>query len=77
MLEKMKEMVADQLNVDVAEITAETSFKDDLGADSLDLFELVMALEEEYNVEIPSEDLEKLTTVGAVMDYLKSKGVEE
>ncbi len=77
MLEKMKEMVADQLNVDAVEITAETSFKDDLGADSLDLFELVMALEEEYNVEIPSEDLEKLTTVGAVMDYLKSKGVEE
>ena len=77
MLEKMKEMVADQLNVDAAEITAETSFKDDLGADSLDLFELVMALEEEYNVEIPSEDLEKLTTVGAVMDYLKSKGGEE
>ena len=77
MLEKMKEMVVDQLNVDAAEITAETSFKDDLGADSLDLFELVMALEEEYNVEIPSEDLEKLTTVGAVMDYLKSKGVEE
>ena len=77
MLEKMKEMVADQLNVDAAEITAETSFKDDLGADSLDLFVLVMALEEEYNVEIPSEDLEKLTTVGAVMDYLKSKGVEE
>ena len=77
MLEKMKEMVADQLNVDAAEITAETSFKDDLGADSLDLFELVMALEAEYNVEIPSEDLEKLTTVGAVMDYLKSKGVEE
>ena len=77
MLEKMKEMVADQLHVDAAEITAETSFKDDLGADSLDLFELVMALEEEYNVEIPSEDLEKLTTVGAVMDYLKSKGVEE
>lgn len=77
MLEKMKEMVADQLNVDAAEITAETSFKDDLGADSLDLFELVMALEEEYNVEIPSEDIEKLTTVGAVMDYLKSKGVEE
>ena len=77
MLEKMKEMVADQLNVDAAEITAETSFKDDLGADSLDLFELVMALEEEYNVEIPSEDLQKLTTVGAVMDYLKSKGVEE
>ena len=77
MLEKMKEMVAENLGVDAATITEESSFKDDLGADSLDLFELVMALEEEYNVEIPSEDLEKLTTVGAVMDYLKSKGVEE
>ena len=75
MLEKIKEMIAEQLNVD-AEITEATSFKDDLGADSLDLFELVMALEEEYGVEIPSEDLEKITTVGAVMDYLKSKGVE-
>ena len=55
---------------------AESSFKEDLGADSLDLFELVMALEDEYSVEIPSEDLEKLTTVGQVMDYLKAKGVE-
>ena len=72
MLEKIKEMIAEQLNVDAAEITEATSFKDDLGADSLDLFEL----EEEYGVEIPSEDLEKITTVGAVMDYLKSKGVE-
>lgn len=77
MLEKIKEMVAEQLNVEAAEITAETSFKEDLGADSLDLFELVMALEEEYEKEIPSEDLEKLTTVGAVMDYLKALGVEE
>jgi acyl carrier protein len=76
MLEKMKEMVADQLNVDAAEITAETSFKDDLGADSLDLFELVMALEDEYSVEIPAEDLENLATVGDVMNYLKNKGVE-
>ena len=72
MLEKIKEMIAEQLNVDAAEITEATSFKDDLGADSLDLFELVMALEEEYGV----ENLEKITTVGAVMDYLKSKGVE-
>ena len=77
MLEKMKEMVADQLNVDAAEITAETSFKDDLGADSLDLFELVMALEDEYSVEIPSDDLQNLLTVGDVMNYLKEKGVEE
>ena len=76
MLEKMKEIIADQLNVEADEITEATSFKDDLGADSLDLFERVMALEEEYNVEIPSEDLENLTTVGAVMDYLKEKGVE-
>lgn len=76
MLEKIKEMVAEELNVDAAEITAETSFKDDLGADSLDLFELVTNLEEEYEIEIPSEELENLTTVGAVMDYLKSKGVE-
>ncbi len=76
MLEKIKEMIAEQLNVDVAEVTEATSFKEDLGADSLDLFELVMALEEEYGIEIPSEDLEKITTVGAVMDYLKSKGVE-
>ena len=48
-----------------------------LGADSLDLFELVMALEDEYSVEIPAEELQELTTVGAVMDYLKNKGVEE
>ena len=56
--------------------TMETSFKEDLGADSLDLFELVMALEDEYSVEIPSEDLEKLATVGDVVEYLKGKGVE-
>ena len=54
-----------------------TSFKDDLGADSLDLFELVMALEDEYSVEIPAEDLQNLATVGDVMKYLKDKGVEE
>ena len=77
MLEKMKEIIADQLSCDEAEITAETSFKDDLGADSLDLFELVMALEDEYSVEIPADDLQNLTTVGAVMDYLKNKGIEE
>ena len=77
MLEKIKEMIAEQLNVDAAEITEATSFKDDLGADSLDLFELVMALEEEYGIEIPSEELESLTTVGAIIDYLKAHGVEE
>ena len=76
MLERMKELIADQLSVDAATITEASSFKDDLGADSLDLFELVMALEDEYNIEIPAEDLTDLTTVGAVMDYLKNKGVE-
>ena len=76
MLEKMKEIIAEQLSVDESEIGLSSNFKDDLGADSLDLFELVMALEDEYSVEIPAEDLEKLTSVGEVMDYLKSKGVE-
>ena len=76
MLERMKEIIAEQLNTEAEGITLETSFKDDLGADSLDLFELVMALEDEYSVEIPSEDLEKLTTVGDVVEYLKEKGVE-
>ena len=77
MLEKMKEMIADQLSVDEDKITLESNFKDDLDADSLDLFELVMALEEEYGIEIPSEELESLTTVGAIIDDLKAHGVEE
>ena len=76
MLERMKELIADQLSVDAATITEASSFKEDLGADSLDLFELVMALEDEYSVEIPAEDLENLATVGDVMNYLKNKGVE-
>ena len=76
MLEEMKEMIAEQLNCEESSITETTSFKDDLGADSPDLFELVMALEEKYEVEIPSEELAELTTVGAVMEYLKNKGVE-
>lgn len=76
MLEEMKKMIAEQLSCDAEQITAETSFKDDLGADSLDLFELVMALEDEYNVEIPAEELADLATVGDVMEYLKGKGIE-
>ena len=76
MLEKMKEMLAEQLNCEASIITPEASFKDDLGADSLDLFELVMALEDEYNVEIPAEELTDLNTVGDVIEYLKNKGVE-
>lgn len=76
MSEKMKEMIAEQLNVDAQEIKPETNFKEDLGADSLDLFELVMALEEEYGTEIPSEDLEKIATVKDLTEYLKEKGIE-
>ena len=76
MLEKVKEVIEEKLNAEGVEITEETSFKDDLNADSLDLFELVMALEEEFDIEIPSEDLEQLVTVGDVLNYLKDKGVE-
>ena len=76
MLEKIKALLAEELGVNAAEITAETSFKEDLGADSLDLFELVTNLEEEYNIEIPAEQLEEMTTVGKVIDYLKSIHIE-
>lgn len=76
MLEKITEIIAEQLDVDAASINAGTSFKDDLEADSLDLFELIMAVEEEYGVEIPSEDLENIKTVQDIMDYLTAKGVE-
>ena len=76
MLEKIKALVAEELGVNADEITAETSFKEDLGADSLDLFELVTNLEEEYNIEIPAEQLEEMTTVGKVIDYLKSIHIE-
>ncbi|MDE6065023.1 MAG: acyl carrier protein [Lachnospiraceae bacterium] len=76
MLEKVIAIIEEQLNLDGADITESSSFKDDLGADSLDLFELVMALEEEFGTEIPSEDLEKIATVGDVIEYLKEKDIE-
>lgn len=75
MFEKVKEVIEEKLNAEGVEITEETSFKDDLNADSLDLFELVMALEDEFGIEIPSEELEQLNTVGDVLNYLKNKGV--
>ena len=77
MLEKMRQIIAEQLNCDEETIDMEASFKDDLGADSLDLFELVMALEEEYGLEIPAEELSDMETVGEVVEYLKGKGVED
>ena len=76
MLERMNEIIAEQLDVNVEELKPETNFKDDLGVDSLDLFELVMALEEEFDTEIPSEDLEKIATINDIAEYLKAKGVE-
>ena len=76
MFDKIKSIIAEQLNVEESVVTINASFKEDLGADSLDLFELVMALEEEFDVEIPSEDLGSITTVEEVMNYLKSKDVE-
>lgn len=76
MEEKIIGIIAEQLSANEEEINMETSFADDLGADSLDLFELVSALEEEYEVEIPSEDLESLSTVGDVVEYLRAKGIE-
>ena len=72
MLEKNKSMVAENLGVEESTITEASSFKDDLGADSLDLFELVMALEEEFGVEIPTEDLEQIATVGDVIKYVEA-----
>lgn len=72
MLEKIKSMAAENLGVEESTITEASSFKDDLGADSLDLFELVMALEEEFGVEIPTEDLEQIATVGDVIKYVEA-----
>ena len=74
--DKVKEIIVEQLGVNAEQVTPEASFIEDLGADSLDTVELVMAFEEEFNAEIPDEDAEKLTTVGAVLKYLKEKGIE-
>ena len=72
MLEKIKTILAEKLDIDTAGITEDTDFKEDLGIDSLDLFELTMALEDEYGIEIPSEDLEKIVTVGDVVEYVNA-----
>ena len=70
---RVKEIIIDQLGVDEKEVTLEAKFIDDLGADSLDLVELVMALEEEYDTEITDEDAEKILTVGDAIEYIKSR----
>lgn len=74
--DKVKEIIVEQLGVNAEQVTAEASFIEDLGADSLDTVELVMAFEEEFGAEIPDADAEKLQTVGAVIEYLKSKGLD-
>ncbi len=75
--DKIKDIIVEQLGVNAEQVTPEASFIEDLGADSLDTVELVMAFEEEFGAEIPDEDAEKLTTVGAVISYLKEKGFGE
>lgn len=71
--ERLKEIIVDQLGVDPSEVTDEAHFIEDLGADSLDTVELVMAFEDEFKIEIPDEDAEKITTVGSAVKYLNSK----
>jgi acyl carrier protein len=70
--DKVKEIIAKELEVDIKQMTPDAKFIEDLGADSLDIVELVMALEEEFSIEIPDEDADKLKTVGDAMNYLKS-----
>jgi acyl carrier protein len=71
--DRIKKIIAEQLGVDEDEVVPEASFVDDLGADSLDTVELVMAFEEEFDIEIPDEDAEKILTVGRAMEYIKEK----
>lgn len=70
--EKVKNIISEQLGIDADEISMESSFMDDLGADSLDIVELIMALESEFDMEIPDEDAEKISVVSDVVDYIKS-----
>ena len=70
--ERLKNVIVDQLSVDADEVTLEASFVDDLGADSLDVVELIMGLETEFDIEIPDEDAEKISTVGDAVEYIKS-----
>jgi len=70
--DKIKDIISDQLGIDVDEISMDSSFVDDLGADSLDIVELIMALEGEFDMEIPDEEAEKIATVGDVVEYIKA-----
>ena len=70
--EKIKEILVDQLHVNENDVTPDASFIDDLGADSLDIIELIMAMEEEFDIEVAEEEVETLTTVGAAVDYIRA-----
>jgi len=72
MLEKMKEIIASQLNVSEGEVTESASFKDDLGADSLDIFQIIMGIEEEFDIEIANEDAEHIVTVSDAVEEIKN-----
>lgn len=71
-LEKIKKLISEQLDVEESEIELESSFQDDLEADSLDVVELIMAIEDEFDIEIPDEEAEKLTTVKSAVDYIQN-----
>lgn len=73
MLEKLQEIIADKLGVEVSEVKLEATFREDLGADSLDLFEVVMGIEEEFNISIENDDLEKIITVEDALNYIKER----
>lgn len=75
-VEKVKKVIADQLSMEVEEVNLESTFTDDLGVDSLEIFEIVMSLEEEFEIEIPNEDIENIKTIQDIVNYVKSK-VEE
>ena len=72
-LEELKELVAEQLNVEVSTLNENTNFIDDLGADSIDLFEISMAMEEKFDIEIPSDDLQSIKTIGDAAKYIETK----
>ena len=71
-LEQVKKIIEEQLGIDPSEIHEDSSFIEDLGADSLDMVELIMAMEEEFNFELPEEDAEKISTVGEAIEYIKA-----
>ena len=72
MFEKLRDIISEQLSVDAADIELGTSFKDDLGADSLDVFQIIMGVEEEFNIEIPTEEAEKIVTVGDAVEAIRN-----